>query len=306
MEENWGVIGHEKNIQLLDWGLKNDKLAHAYFFSGLPNLGKTLVAEEFAKRILGTQNAWNLDVHKLELDEEEHQEISIEQAQEWRRLLFLKPLSGKRKIGIIYGAENLNEESSNALLKIIEEPAEGTIILIIASGSEVVLPTIISRSQVLKFLPVNEKTILKALSGKIKNQDLAKECARLSSGRPGLAITLAENRKFFNNVKSYKDLAENILQKDAVNFWPRQEKMFKRQENFIGKSREALAVIDQLEILLRDLLLQEYDLKSTGVRVAHFSSNVERAFEIIDKAKVDLENNIQPKLILENLFINLL
>jgi len=305
MEENWGVIGHEKNIQLLDWSLKNDKLAHAYFFSGLPNLGKTLVAEEFAKKILGTQNAWNLDVHKLELNEEEHQEITIEQAQEWRRLLFLKPLSGKKKIGIIYGAENLNEESSNALLKIIEEPAEGTIILIIASGSGVVLPTIISRSQILKFLPVKEETILTALLQKIKNEDLAKECVELSAGRPGLALRLAENKKFFNSVKSYKDLAENILQKDAINFWPRQEKMFKRQENFIGKSREAYAVVEQLEILLRDSLLQEYNLKSTSTQAKSFPSNIERAIGVINKAKVDLESNIQPKLILENLFINL-
>jgi len=314
MKENWGIIGHEKIIDFLDSSLKNNQLTHAYFFTGLPNLGKTLVAEEFAKRILGSQAAWNLDVTKLEINEE-NSEILIEQAHEWRRSLFLKPFSGQRKIGLIYGAENLNEASGNSLLKIIEEPAEGTIILIVASGADSVLSTIISRSQVIKFLPVKEETIASALAirlgGDKKVIVKAAEAAMLSAGRPGIAIKLLEDKKFFNAIKRYREVAEKIFFEDKAEFWPIAEKLLKSQEGFIGKGREVLAVAEQLEILIHRALLVDYGLDQAektaaeNLQMRRFNGGFTSALSLINSAKRDLSHNVQPKLILENLFINL-
>ena len=129
-------------------------------FYGLSNLGKTTLAEKFAAELLQTPG---LAEHSCEFyplkSLPDKKDISIEQVREWRRSLLLKTFSAGYKVGIIYKAEELNQESANALLKIVEEPAPKTVVVIITVNKQQMLPTITSRCQCLKFLPVAEKDL---------------------------------------------------------------------------------------------------------------------------------------------------
>ena len=81
----------------------------------------------------------------------EGKSIKINQAHEFIRKLQLKPFSSKYKVGIITQAELLTHEAQSALLKSLEEPPRNTFILLTTRKKDLLLPTIISRSQVYEF-----------------------------------------------------------------------------------------------------------------------------------------------------------
>ena len=80
--------------------------------------------------------------------------ISVSQIRELQEKINKRAFLNSYKIVIIPEAECLNQESGNALLKTLEEPTAKTVIILIATSKENVLPTIISRCQKFKFLPV--------------------------------------------------------------------------------------------------------------------------------------------------------
>ncbi|MCX6784574.1 MAG: hypothetical protein NTV81_01400 [Candidatus Komeilibacteria bacterium] len=154
----WPIIGHQSITTLLDHLLANPYLHnHAFLFCGQRHLGKTLVAEEFIKRLLKLADEVSIwqqpDVHLLERLPDKT-EIGIEQVRVWQKDLILRPFAAPYKVGIIQEAEYLNQESSNALLKILEEPSGQTLIIIIVNDGQKILPTIRSRARQRKLLMV--------------------------------------------------------------------------------------------------------------------------------------------------------
>ena len=94
----------------------------------------------------------------------------------WR--ILLKPALGRRKVAIILDADSLAEEGANCLLKTLEEPPDGAVIVLVGTALERQLPTIRSRSQIVRFAPLPEKVVAEALragiaSGAIGNADEA-------------------------------------------------------------------------------------------------------------------------------------
>jgi len=184
MSPNWPVIGHHNVVQYLQNALRRHQFAHTYLFSGPAHVGKSLVAEYFIQTLFclnyqesGSAIAWpcgecqscrqfGKGVHPdyfLLSPEEGKRAIGIDQVREWQRSLGNKSFLTKYKIGLIAGAELLTTEAANALLKTIEEPVGNTIIVLLTDDLNLLLPTIISRSQVIKFGPVAEKDILQYL-----------------------------------------------------------------------------------------------------------------------------------------------
>jgi DNA polymerase-3 subunit delta' len=195
------LIGQKKIWQFLNNSLEQNKLSHAYLFSGQEKLGKKTLAIEFVKQLF-----------KEEIDKRQHpdfifigpekKEIQISQIKEciWR--LNLKPSVSPFKIAIIDEAHCLNQEAQNCLLKTLEEPKGNTIIFLITEYPERLFPTIVSRCQTLKFYPVKREEIEKYL----KNENVAKnqieEILDISGGRPGLAIDLISTPDKLKNQKA--------------------------------------------------------------------------------------------------------
>ncbi len=145
--EFWKTYGHEAQKRLLERQLIARQLPHAYLFTGPSGIGKKALAVEFAGKILQTKNpASHPDFFLFE----SQGDILLEQMKEFQSRLSLKPFAGKHSVAILDGAERMNLQSANALLKSLEEPAANTIAILIASNNRV-LPTIISRCQQLSF-----------------------------------------------------------------------------------------------------------------------------------------------------------
>jgi DNA polymerase-3 subunit delta' len=106
----------------------------------------------------------------------------------------LKPTRGRRKVAIIDDADLLNAESANCLLKTLEEPPPGSVLVLIGTSEQKQLPTIRSRSQVVRFHPLPEATVAKLLveNGIVSDRFEAERLASLSGGGLHQAIALAD------------------------------------------------------------------------------------------------------------------
>ncbi|MTV82398.1 DNA polymerase III subunit delta' [Lactobacillus sp. CRM56-3] len=143
-----------------------NRLSHAYLFSGLPGCGKRAVAQVVAMRLFCQQptNSGlpcghcpecrrilagdNPDVVMVEPD---GQRIKIDQVRYIKDEFSKSPVEGATKVFIIEGAETLTTNAANGLLKFIEEPVANRVIFLLTTNKSMILPTILSRSQVVEF-----------------------------------------------------------------------------------------------------------------------------------------------------------
>lgn len=152
---SWETFGHNQIKNILQKQLENGQLAHAYLFLGPNGLGKKLLALELAKKALKTEKLQNHP--DFVFFEGREGEVSVDDVRRLIGELATKPFMGGRKVVVLDNAQKLNASSSNALLKILEEPSVSTIIILIASQKP--LPTIVSRCQVFRFNPFSKKLL---------------------------------------------------------------------------------------------------------------------------------------------------
>jgi DNA polymerase-3 subunit delta' len=108
--------------------------------------------------------------------------------------LSLRPLMGRRRVAVIDDADWLNKESANCLLKTLEEPPPGAVIILIGTSRSRQLPTILSRAQVVRFhsLPQEAVRDIALAEGLAGSADAAERLAERSQGSLALARTLAD------------------------------------------------------------------------------------------------------------------
>jgi DNA polymerase-3 subunit delta' len=191
--------------------ISRGRLAHAYLFSGPDGIGKSLFAGELARALLCTDRpAGRLEAcdhcpscRLMEAGNhpdffafrrpEDKVEFPVELALELCQSLALKPARGNHKIVILEDADDLNEESSNTLLKTLEEPPPGSLLIVIVTAPERLLPTIVSRCQVVRFHPLPARTVEAILEQHEVGETAQRpRLARMSGGSPGRALELAD------------------------------------------------------------------------------------------------------------------
>ncbi len=165
--------------------IKKDRLAHSFLLVGPQGSKKTEKAIELSK-ILLCKNITKKDnlltycdkcsscrkvnsfLHPdMHIIEPEDGVIKINQIREIKRILSLKPLEGKNRVCIISHAETMRIEASNALLKVLEEPPNGAYIFLTSPNARLLLPTIVSRSIILRCKPKDFLTLFEILKEEI-------------------------------------------------------------------------------------------------------------------------------------------
>jgi len=193
------LIGHQKQWQFLRKSLELGKLSHAYLFSGETQLGKKNLALEFAKLINGEN--FDFGHPDLILITPQGREIQIVQIRELIQKLSLKPYSAFLKVAMIDQAHLMNSEAQNCFLKTLEEPKGNTILILITEAPKTLFPTIRSRCEIIKFYPVKISEIENYLKNQGISKEKSEEIAKLSLGRPGLAIDFLTNPQKLENQK---------------------------------------------------------------------------------------------------------
>jgi len=205
---NNDIRGHEFQRKIIKRAVSENLISHSYLFSGPDGIGKKLIANEFAK-LINCKNQGiddSGDCHcsscaKIEkgihpdviyVQFEGIKSIKVEQIREGvEDRLFLKSFEAKYKVVIVDEAERMSNGAQNAFLKTLEEPPPNSVIILITSSPDSLLPTIRSRCQLVRFNPLPEELILDELNKKNElSAEEARICAKLSRGSLGRALSV--------------------------------------------------------------------------------------------------------------------
>ena len=113
----------------------------------------------------GTYNEW---FETLEIGNKQGV-IGVAQIEKLHQKMFLKAFGGKMKICIVWGAEKMNLQASNTFLKLLEEPPKKTYFILISEDEQLLLPTIISRCQLLEIKPIEPNVLIQKIPDNTKN-----------------------------------------------------------------------------------------------------------------------------------------
>lgn len=149
------LIGNSSIKQVLSRMLTTQKIDSSLLFSGPDGVGKSLFALAFAKALLGKESPADLYIQRPE------GKVGMHSLQSLRKLceeVTMAPFEGKWKVFIIYEADRMLNTSANALLKTLEEPSPHSVIILLSSSPDSLLPTIRSRCRLFSFqgLPQEE------------------------------------------------------------------------------------------------------------------------------------------------------
>ena len=122
--------------------------------------------------------------------EKKQGQIGVDEAQEVVKKLALKSYEGGYKVMLIWMAEKMNTSAANKLLKLIEEPPEKTVFILITEDEEQIIQTIRSRCQILHFPPLAEESIANGLVNSGLNQQEAFQLAHEANGNYNKALDL--------------------------------------------------------------------------------------------------------------------
>ena len=222
----WPVFGHDWAIQRLKRTLQPGsgderavRLSHAYLFLGAAQVGKSTVAKAFAMALLcphgneapcQTCRSCRLFVQASHPDfrfvqplarsdkelivDRQRGELRGEQAEGLIRDVALKPMEGRRKVFLIQDMQHANTTFANKILKTLEEPPSHAVLLLTACHRAEVLPTILSRCQIMELRPLDYAEVVHALqAGWQASAADADLLARLSGGRLGWAVDQLHN-----------------------------------------------------------------------------------------------------------------
>ena len=197
-----GVIGHERVISLLSNEIAQP--AHAYLFVGPNGVGKATVARLFAAALLcadsGEHNEQCSSCRRvasgnhpdvLAVEADGASSLGVDQARSTIGSANMTPVEGTRKIILIAEAGLMTNSAANALLKTIEEPTASTMFVMVTESENDLPATVASRCRTVQFGRVSELGLQAVLEKTGLEAQQAQNAARISGGRPGLALALA-------------------------------------------------------------------------------------------------------------------
>lgn len=320
------IIGQEHIVNFLTRQLTTNQVNSAYLFSGITHLGKSVLAKFFMQSLVcqknkvgGCQQCQSCRMYVKNLLPDSHEidvlpeklDITIDQIRNIRERLKGKSFSNSYKTIIIKQAELLNKSAANALLKVIEEPTDKTVFVLLDNRTKKMLPTITSRCQIINFYPPADKTIYKWLTAKRVLPDDAKIITTISAGRPVLAQNycykisdLSEKQNLLSDmlhmIVSFKNTANMAIQPPS------------EQTSWTERQRWAVNWLEDYKLLWRNLLLLKLNIitsinfismpKALSRFISELNlSSIVKKLDKINQALIDIDYNVPGTLLVDNL-----
>ncbi|MDR1982257.1 MAG: AAA family ATPase [Holosporaceae bacterium] len=224
------VLGHEKEEAVLHEAIAHDKVFPTWIFHGPFGVGKSSIAYKFAKCLLSgfipANNTLDIPpenpIHKL-VDlrihpdffvlEQSNESISIDDTRKLLLKIRKSPSVSQRRVLVLENFSNLNKNIYNSLLKMLEEPPQNSVVIMICNNIGIIPKTLLSRVAKIYFTPLNKSLVKQILDSRdIKNSE---SLARLSEGSVGYALHLNDNNgiEIYNNILKGFSSIGNLYQK---------------------------------------------------------------------------------------------
>jgi DNA polymerase-3 subunit delta' len=260
---------------------------HAVILTGPAGVGKSKMAADLASQLL--EEPLEPYPYKLQLTPEDNKSIGIEAVRQLEHFLSLKvPRSAPvNRVVIIESAHTLTLEAQNALLKTLEEPPAGSLIILTANREQVLLPTIRSRAQTITVKRPAKSAVLDYFQAQGYEAETIGRVYNVSGGLPGLMQAMLD------------DIDHPLLKA-------------------VEKARQLLSLPAYERLLLVDELSKQRDLATDTVNILQQMAEVglqtasqaaakkwQRVLEAGYQAAEALSTNAQPKLVLTQLMLNL-
>ncbi len=327
------VVGHSWALDLLTRQLARGQVAHAYLFTGPPQVGKGTLARWFAQALLceapeerpcgacpscrRVEAGGHPDVRPLSLEVQPggRRTLGIEAVRAMRSGMAERPFSGRRKVYLIEDAETMTPEAQNALLKTLEEPPSFVVILLAALSDHLLLETVVSRCQLLTLRPLSRREVRQALIGRWgAPEDRATLLAALSQGRLGWAVQALQDAAVLQRREEHLAALTRLLGAgllERFNDAEEQERRWRR-----GNHQEVLERMAAWQGWWRDLLVVSRGCAETvvnvdrleGLRAAAQQVAAERVLQgmgALRQAQKQLVEQVNPRLVFEDLFLQL-
>lgn len=324
---NWNLLGHDWAVDLLQAHMAQNEVRHAYLFCGAPGTGRRTLALRFVQALncpspprpgvpcqscLTCRQIENMQYSDLLVvqAEQEGATLKVDQIRELQRSLALAPYQGRYKVALLLRFEEAHASAMNALLKTLEEPAPQVVLLLTAVSPENLLPTIVSRCEVLRLRPLPLEQVSQGLQERSALPvEQARLLAHISSGRPGLALRFLQQPERLEERALWLNDLGRLLAAGLVERFNEAESLAKEKENLRNillvwlsfwrdvtlKSAGASAPVTNLDYIEEISALGEFlDLHTAG----RMAGSLERAVDLLDR-------NINPRLVMENLMLDL-
>ena len=253
MADNWNMLGHEWAVDMLHQQVAHGEARHAYLFCGPPGLGRRTLALRLAQALNCTktiapgipcgvcrdckqiEEMRHPDMNVIQaVDEDgvskENGILKVDQVRAVQHSLSLRPYQAKYRVALFLRFQEANDNAANALLKTLEEAPAHAILLLTADTPEQLLPTIISRCEVLRLRALPISAIESDLLDRGVDEERARLLAHISGGRPGYARRLVDDMTLLEKREERLNDLQTLLPAPRVEKFSYAEKLAKDKE----------------------------------------------------------------------------
>ncbi len=332
----WQTYGQEHLTRQLAAGLLTGRLAHAYLLVGPPHVGKMTLAVNIAQAVNCPErdsgapcgecsqcqriargvhpDVQVIGIGRGEDDGPARRDIRIDQVREIEGFLNLSAYEGAGKVVIIDGAELMNAAAANALLKTLEEPPAGTVLLLLTANEDALLSTIRSRCRALYLKPLARAELERRLvSDYAAAPELAARLARLARGCLGQAVNALRDGEMLEQRDAELERLQEVCSGGldarfdyaaelATRFNREREETKELLYLWLGWWRDLLLVKEAAEEYVHNAdCLTPLRLQAGGLSTAQVAGFIRR----LNGTLAALDGNANARLALENLMLNL-
>lgn len=318
------VIGQDETKNALINSIKNDNVSHCYIFEGPKNMGKYELSLVFAQSLLcknferepcnkcsDCEKVNSMNHPDLHIINNEEKTIKREDIDNLIESIYKKPYEARKKVYIINNCHDMTQQAANTFLKTLEEPPKDSVMILLTNNINMLLPTIVSRCQAIKFKYIDKKEIIKLLMEKYNaDQETASIIAYYSKGILNKAVNIANGKDdILKKRAEIIELFDKIIKSDSGIIF--------ECENYFEEQKDNIDIIIEIMMLwirdvsfaknnIQNLIINKDYLKLANIHGRDMKNiAADELIQYLQYTSENIKNNVNYKLTIDKMLLKI-